>query len=391
VPVPLLWPEAATHTEVTARVWGAGGRRADGYVGRWREVPPEPAAERDSLPWLTLTAAGPEPLAVLLAADGPAGPPAVVERSLIQAVLADDGTTAVRARFVLLRWAGGVDVDLPPGVAADVFVDGKRIDPLPRPDGVRVPVPDPKPGRTACVLDVRVQGAAAGGWRGRTILPPRVRAAFRSPARWSVTHAAGTVPLVPAAAVQADARWGWRGYGFGPAAADSPADLDRWLRDGVEADAVEPPPAVPPGGEVVAVRQPALGPLTLIAVPRTAWVAGASFLAFATAVGLARLRAAALGPAVLLLAVTATAAAVVLPHPTAQFVAAAQPGLLSAAVLVAGTAAADWYQRRKADRLPAFSRGPSGAAPTPLPPASAGRPSGVPQPVPIEPSASAGS
>ena len=37
-------------------------------------------------------------------------------RALVQAVLADDGTAAVRGRFVLLRWpAGGVDVDLPPG------------------------------------------------------------------------------------------------------------------------------------------------------------------------------------------------------------------------------------------------------------------------------------
>ena len=36
------------------RVWGGGGPRAEGFVGRWRETAPEPTADRDSLPWFTL-------------------------------------------------------------------------------------------------------------------------------------------------------------------------------------------------------------------------------------------------------------------------------------------------------------------------------------------------
>ena len=107
IPVGLLWPTTASRAETTVRVW-SNTVTAQAIVNRspgWREQPIEPVADRDALPILVLSASSGE-IPLMLEASEIEGGSAVaiwVDRGLIQAWLADDGT--IRYRVALLGTA----------------------------------------------------------------------------------------------------------------------------------------------------------------------------------------------------------------------------------------------------------------------------------------------
>jgi hypothetical protein len=350
--VPLLWCDSATRSEATVRVWGGGGPRADGFTGRWRETAPEPAADRDSLPWFTLTAGASESLTLTLSDKPDAGGGTVIDRGVVQAAVGADGTAAVRAIYAVRKWpGGGVELDLPGGLQ-DVLIDGKRAEPVRTGDRVVVPMPEAKPGATV-ILDVRCQGVADGDGRGgRTLVPPAVRgASYRGPVRWYVVCPTDRVPLVFDGGWDAEHRWGWRGYGVGPRPADSPSDMERWVRDGngggEEAATT---------GDAVAVRRATADPLRVTLAPRLPWLLVASTVGLLLVAGLGQLRLTVVGPAVAVAAVGVAVAAVFLPQPSAQALAAAQPGLALGGLLLGVQFGWRRYRSWRAERRPTFSR-----------------------------------
>jgi hypothetical protein len=338
------------------RVWGGGGPRAEGFTGRWRETQPEPATDRDSLPWFTLTAGGPEPLTLTLA-DGPDTGGTVVDRGLIQAAIGADGSAFVRGLFALRRWpGGGVEIDLPPGSVPDVLVDGKRAEPVRVGERLIVPIPDARPGGTL-MLEVRTQGVTAPDGRGgRVITPPTVKgASYRGPVRWYVACPGERVPIVFDAGWDAEHRWSWRGYGVGPGPADSATEMEGWLRGGGEGDNSGEGNATLVG-DAVAVRRATADPLRISLAPRWVWVLLASGAGLAAVAGLGQLRAGAVAAAVAVAAVGLGAGAIFFPQPTAQAVAAMQPGLALGAMALAGRYGWQWYRRWKVERRSTFSR-----------------------------------
>lgn len=352
--VPLLWCELSTHNETVVRVWGGGGPRAESFTGRWRESLPEPAADRDSLPWFTLAASDPEPLTLNLTDRSDTGGGTVIERGLIQAAIGTDGTAAVRALYALRRWpGGGVELDLPGGTLQEVLVDTKRVEPVRTGEKLIVPMPEAKPGGTV-VLDVRTQGVAPGDGRGgRMIAPAVVRgASYRGSVRWYVACPGERVPIVFDAGWDTEHRWAWRGYGIGPGPADSSTEMEQWLRDGNDVADGD----VATGGDAVAVRRATADPLRITLAPRWVWLLTASAGGLLLVVGVGQLRAGLVGPAVAAIAVALAAGAVFLPQPTAQAVAAAQPGL--ALGVVVWTAQHGWrrYRRWRTERPSTFSR-----------------------------------
>ncbi len=368
--IPLVWCDTTTSTDAVVRVWGGGGPRADSFAGNWQELPPEPVAERDSLPWFTLHADRPEKLSLNTATGTEVGG-TVVERALIQAAVADDGTAQVRGRFALRRWPGdGVELELPPGTTAEVQADGKRVEPVRSGERLLVPIPDAK-GTAECILTVTLQTVAASDGRGgRTVTPPVLKGAvYRGPVRWYVACPGGSVPLVTDSGWDAEHRWAWRGYGIGPVPADSPSDMEAWLRNGGETDSPDSPTA-----DAVAVRRAVATPLKVTLAPRWAWVLGASAVGLVLVVAVGLLRLSLVGPAAAVLAVGLACGAVFLPQPTAQAVGGAQPGLLLAVALLAGQWVWRWYRKRKTDRLPTFSRTlpPSDITLTSRPPSRSG-------------------
>ncbi len=389
--VGLLWPDAATRIETTVRVWGNGSaRRVARFDGPWRELPPEPSPDRDSLPWLTLASNGQSvPLTLELSepADGTT-PAAEVERALIQAWQADDGAVAVRGRFQLRRWSpAGVDVELPSGVVPDVTVDGKRADPAlanaGEPGGprlVRVPVPEPRAGRSV-LLDVRyalppLRPSLLGEI---AVVPPRLPgAAFRSPTRWQVVIPHDSVPIYLGRELQPDVRWGWRRGMPAPLAAASTEELDHWVADGTDPDADGEPTASGPSGDALTARQPVPGPVRVYRFGRVKFAAVCSLAVLALGLAASRLRPGLVGPVLGLAGVAAAILAAGWPQPAAQAAAAALPGVVGLAAVLAGLAALRWYYRRRVAYLPGFTRdgaAPSGSAQA-LPPAQTGsRPS----------------
>jgi len=365
VPVQLMWPETATRVDTVLRVWGGGTRRAERFEGPWRELPTEVAVDRDSLPWYTLSASG---VGVPLRLDIPEGSVAgavQVERALVQAILGDDGGCGIRARFLLRKYPStGLDVELPTSTAMEMLVDDKRVEPkvvATHADGspklVHVPLTESKPGRAFVTLEVRCQTTAARE-RGRrfVVAPALVGAQFRSPIRWYMSTPASVSPLYLVDGSQPEVRWVWRGVGFAPMSAVTPAELDHWYAVGSEDDQGDADTNSTTVGDTFAARQPAVGPVEVILLPRIGWIGGCAAIVFVVGFLLSRLQPWLLGPVLGVVGVIVAVLAVRFPHPAAQAAAAAQPGLFALAVLLGGQAAWRWYARRRIEHLPGFSR-----------------------------------
>ena len=367
VPVGLVWAAGATRTDTVVRAWSntVTGRTIAAEAGPWREIPSEAAADRDALPAVTLAGSGADlPLAFDLR-DG--ADPAVVgvwvERAAVQVSAADDGSAAVRARFLLKRWlAGAVEVRLPPNptkaTAPEFQIDGRKVDAAAVADDAqayRVPLPEARPGRTA-VLEVRYQLPANRPGGESLFTPPLLAAtAFAGPVRWHVALPPGSLPLVTDA--KAEQRWRWRAAWFRPAGATTGEELDRWFRAGGELNDVD-------GGDAVSARQATAGPLRVHRVDRVGFAVLCSFAAFAVGWSATRVRASAAGVLVAAAGLLVAVGAALAPQAAAQAAAAAQPGVLALLLILAFQEGVRWHYRRRVTYLPGFSRRPVEAEPS---------------------------
>ncbi len=393
VPVALLTPDAVSRLDSHVRVWcGTSTRRVSRPDGPWRELPPEPAADRPSLPWLTLAGSGATlPLAVELADD--AGPilGVTADRALVQTWLASDGTSVVRGRFQLRRWSGGgVDLEVPAGVAPEVYADGRRIDaatltPLaaaeaPEFKRLRVPLPEAKPGKMT-LLDVRFPAARDRALRGAVAFPtPRLPdAAYRSPARQQWFLPADLVPLLPGPDAAAEQRWTLHGGLLAPTGAVSAADAEAWIAGGADADAEVAEANFAGVGnattDALSARQARLVTVTVVLVPRVAWFAGCSLAAAVVGIVGYRMRPLALGLSLTALGVAAAFGAVLRPQVASQVVHGVQPGVAMVLLGYAAVAAVEWYYRRRVTHLPGFTRNPAALSTTSIALEVADRPS----------------
>ena len=385
ISVGLLWPASATRADTTVRVWSnalAGQTIALRSAG-WREIPIEPAAERDALPALALVASGSEMPLVLESrmAVVEAGVAAWVERGLILAWSTDDGATRYRARFLLNRWLAPVlEVRLPgplAGPTPEFLRDGLKIEPTRAVDAAggrvyHVPLPESRPGRTS-IIEVRYQ-ISPGRGVDSTFHPPQLpTAAFAGTHRWHVTVPQDSVPLLANGAT-AELRWRWRSGAIVPLAAGSPEELEHWLRTGIE-------PTDGDDSESVTARQSSPGELTIYRAPRIGFTVACSIAAFGLFLLLTRLSSAIVGPAIAVVVGAIGIAAVYLPQPAARVAGASQPGLLAVAVLLVVQLAIRWQYRRRVTNLPGFTRIPVDpvvlATSVPVPSSSRNRPVAV--------------
>ena len=382
VPLVLLTPDAVSRLDAHVRVWGGTStRRVSRPDGPWRELPPEAAPDRPSLPWLTLAGTGPTlPLSVELADDAGPLPGTAVERVLVQTWLAPDGTSVVRGRFQLRRWSGGgVDLELPAGAAPEVYADGRRLDaatliPIPTPDAgetrrLRVPLPEPKLGKTT-LLDVRFTTPFDRAPRGNvTFSVPRLAdAAYRSPVRQQWYFPGDLVPLIPGTDVAVDQRWAVHGGLLTPTGAVTAADADAWIAGGPDAE-VDPFDATVAGvggttSDGLTARQSRLAGVTVVLVPRFVWFAGCSLVVVVVGILAFRMRPLPLGLTLTALGVAAAVGAVLRPQIASQVVYGGQPGLAVVVVGYGVVLAVEWYYRRRVTHLPGFTRNPGALSTT---------------------------
>jgi hypothetical protein len=376
--VGLVQIPAATRTETRVRVWSNAtvGRAISADLGAWREVPNEPAVDRDALPALTLLGTGPDLPLVLELRDGvdPAAVAVWVERAAIQVSPTDDGGAALRARFLLKRWlAGAVEVRVPvisPATNPEFQIDGKRVEFATTTEErvYRVPLPEARPGRTA-VLEVRYTVPANRPGGASQYLPPVLAAtAFAGSVRWLVALPPGAVPLTSDAA-RVELKWRWRAWLFQPAASSTAEDLDRWFRTGTE-------PAVGEGVESLLVVQPVPEPLRVRRADRIGFVVGCSLAAFAAGWLASRARGNLAGLLVAALGAAVAAGAVLEPLAASQAAAAVQPGVAALALTLAVQAGFRWYHRSAVTYLPGFTRRPVELEPSSVKPARGGESTG---------------
>jgi hypothetical protein len=126
--------------------------------------------------------------------------------------------------------------------------------------------------------------------------------------------------------------------------------LDRWITGDANAAA---PPLV---GDALTGCQISDDPVVLYRVPRLGWVAACSLAALVAGLVLSRLRASLLGPVLGVVGVAAAVLVAVWPQPAAWAVAAAEPGLVALAVILAATASLRGYYRWRVTHLPGFTR-----------------------------------
>lgn len=367
VPVGLCWPVGATRTDATVRVVSHLDRNL--AVGTdpavWRELPPDPAADPDALPAVTLAGSGSDLPLVLEVKPVPGADAVRVERALIQAWAREDGITEYLARFRLAGWlAGSVDVRLPgplAGTNPDFRVDGERpagLAEAPAADETgrrpyRVPLPAD---RRVAVLEVRYSVSAARQPGGDSVFaPPQVLGAgYARTVRWQVEVPSGSLPLV-FGADPVETRWRWRFGMYAPAAGRSDAYLERWFQAGGRADD-EAAAGDPGDAAAVQVGQASPEPLRVYRVSAVWFVALCSVGVLLLGLVLTRLPPAAVGPAVVLLVAAGACAAVLAPQPAAQAAGAGQFGLAALVVAVVGQAAVRWAYRRRVTYLPGFTR-----------------------------------
>jgi hypothetical protein len=383
VPVPLLWPAAATRTETVVRVWSdtdavqIDGVRSEG----WRDLPPEPAADRPTLPLATLAGTGSGlPLALdLRDPDGTGRASVWVGSGLIRVRADADRPTEYRARFRIRRWLADAAEVRVPGRDVQVSVDGvacpeaaAAADPD-DPDGVIVRVPLPAQRPEPVELEVRYRRGATVAW-GEALHPPRIeRAVFDGPVRWQVALPPGSVPLL-ADGGTAEQRWLFRTGTVIPVPASSEVGLDRWFETGKD-----PGDGSPGQADELVVRQASPAAIRVTAVPRLGLLLGCSLAVLVVGLVASRLPGAVAGPVVALLGGAAAVAAVLYPQPAAQAAGAAQPGLAALVLTLGGLAVGRWYHRRRLTHLPGFA--PLRTDRPLPPPAAPSSPSGRPRTV----------
>ncbi len=375
--IPLLWPESASYATTRLRFWRDSatsvGWRATLRDGPWRELPIETVPDRDTLPLLVLAGQGVGlPLTILWKESAWTGPgPAVwVDRTLVQALVPENGSQAYRCRFLLRRWQGqSVDVEVPAdpsSINLELFADGKRIDAWQSLGDsetgqrlVRVPLPSLQANRHR-TLEIRYQ---LPSYRQRwevTLAPPRLRQAIHlGSIRWLVSWSPRWVPLFLGEGVMFEDRYTLRQGLPTLVPQRSIAEMERWLAAGSE------PPDAPLGWDnseiALAMRSAMLEPIRLTALSRGPWTIVVSLLAFLLLLLLARVSRGPFWAIGTLLGVTVAWGSLTWPQAAQQTLVAALPGCGLGVLVLAVQSLWRAWQWRRMTYVPGFSR-PSGVA-----------------------------
>ncbi|MBY0522420.1 MAG: hypothetical protein K2R98_03440 [Gemmataceae bacterium] len=384
LPIPLFWPEAATRCSMKVRVWSDQGSQPVLAGGPWEELPTEVVGDRESLPALVLRGSGVMrngslefPLALSL--TEPVGTPlttVVVERTLIQASVAENGQQSFRARFLLAKvGARSIDIELPLPVSAvtfDVALDGKRITTMQVIDDegkesdsgriARLRV-EPELYRKPVVLDIQYKIAPGRLDNSRfqtAFAPPRLRGnVLMGRTQWEVLMPTDWVVVNVGGHATPEQRWGLRGGLPALRPAATRVDLERWFNG---SDARTGGPEVDPDfltkNPELVCQQANLEPLTVVHATQQTLLLSCSLviLALGMAVYFAPLRRTVFWSVLAVLVLGVLVALLVWPRPMLVLTINALPGLLVLAIALGAQGVLQRHYRRQAAFMPAFSR-----------------------------------
>jgi hypothetical protein len=227
--------------------------------------------------------------------------PVVIERALVQVMLADEGYQNYRARFLFTRLgARTLDLEMPAplsGLNLEAMLDGKKLTQIQTVDSSGKVVDNGTILRLALepdlytrpvLLDLRYQLAPArtrskGVFHTTLAAPEPHGEVFVGRVRWQVVLPQGWLAFHLGGGYQAEQRWEWHGGLLSPRPWVSGADLERWLGAAPIADDV-PADDVTPG--LVCSRSD-LAPFSIVQMPQQGWLLLCSLLFLAVGLGLA--------------------------------------------------------------------------------------------------------
>lgn len=383
--IPLVRARDATRADTKVRIWSDPGvdlRLAN--RDSWDEQPAEAVAEKESLPGLVVRGGDLRaPLTLVpTTAVSPSLAPVVIDRTLVQAVVADGGYQNYRARFLLGRLSTRhLDIEFPAPVASlnvALALDGKT----PRSQTVDAAGKEVENGaiirlnvepglyHKPVILDVRYQ-IAPGRTRGNHFLqsvfyPPVIRVprdasgarsdVFLGRVRWQVGMPSGWIFLFHNGGYSSELRWDWRGALLAPRSSVSGLDLERWL-GGAGAVADETPPTDESMTNLVCWRSE-LEPLQLVQVPQQGWLLGCSllFLALGLTLSFAKVPRGLFWTALVAIGLAVAYTGISWPSVLPIIVYGCEPGIVVLLVVLSIQWMVQQHYRRQVVFLPGFSR-----------------------------------
>lgn len=314
--IPLAWPEQASQCQTTVRVWSDPG--PDGYVqpllagGPWEEKPVV-VTEHESLPSLVVRGSTPFSSLLLQLSEPTPAPLAalVVDRLLMQVLVAEDGHYHYRARFLFHKLnTRALEVEFPVALASlnlkRATINGKEHESQIIDDNGKVSEAgrivrwriDPDLYRKMPVLlDLSYQlapGRASGDNRSlMTLHPPQMRGnPFIGSVRWQVSLPSNSVAIYHDRTVTAEQQWDWQGWLLAPRPSRSSADVERWFQAGTESLALPADPGLLTWSQELSTGsglvgwQSTLAPVRLVHLPLKAWLVLCSLALLGVGLGL---------------------------------------------------------------------------------------------------------
>ncbi len=384
--MPLVRLAEATRVDSRLRVWTDPGTWPVLAAGPWEEQPTEVVAERDSLPALVLHSGSLNYPLLLELKEQAALPvaPVVIDHTLIQVAVADEGSQSYRARFLVSRLnARHLDIEFPAPLALltpELFLDGKKITRLQAlPAGsqgneagsiLRLPM-EPELFHKPALLEVRYRitpALAKGASRWATVLAPPVPQGevLLGRVRWQVALPPGWVPIYQSGSQLSGQRWHWLRGLLVPRPAATTADLERWLTAGTTA-AGSGREGVTNGDDLRASLeswQTVLRPVSIIHAPNQLWLFACSALLLGVGLGLmyAPLSRRQFGVVLIGLGVAVGLAAVWWPGVVPAVLYGCEPGLVVLLVILVVWWMLQRRYRRQVVFMPGFTRLKTGSS-----------------------------
>lgn len=371
--IPLLQSEAGGDARVF--VWADPEWRPSLAGTGWEELPLELGPDPERLPDLVLRG-HPETRLALRLRRAAAAPrlTAVVDRALVRVTLTDAGPHVYHVRYLLSRLnARHLDIELPSSLARaalGIRLDGKEVRrSLVDETGREVEVGrlvrlevEPELVRKPVLLEITFalggsRGEGNSMWQSRLRPPVLVGAALLGPTRWGIELSPGWLTF-HATGASVEQRWGVHGWLPAPRPAATSDELESWLAG------TDPSTLAEDSEPGLVCRQSALGPITLVHVPRQAWLLACSltFLAIGLGLSFVPLPRGLFWTIVAGLGVLIAAVSVLWPNTLALLVYGCQPAALVLLVVVCAQWTLQQRYRRRLVFLPSFTRAQPGSS-----------------------------
>ena len=290
--VPLVWPEQATRVETKLRLWCDTNTLpilTETQVADvvWQDLGTEMVATADRLPRRVLSSSQIDAPLWLRLEITPPDREAVVERTLVQVAVDEEGTEHYRVRFLLTELNTRtlkLKLPFPLASVAQITLGQKRVQWHLVENGSVAQITNlPALAAPSAILEVTYQLPRdhlrnEGYFQTGLHAPEFVGKVIVQQVRWQVSFPNGVLPLVVGENSSSLQHWAWRDWLLTPQSALTSLQLEQWL--------TAPPSDDPPVTPSLVLARNTLEPLYLVRIPQYFWLGLCSGLVLLVGLGI---------------------------------------------------------------------------------------------------------